>query len=305
MKLATDIYRQIELLKERGIVIDDIDKAKEILLDIGYYRLGFYLFPFEETYPRLHHRTHKVKDDTKLSDAVTLYYFDFDVRNILMRYICRIEVAIRTYLIYTLSNRYVEKPLWFVDEDIVDASFKKSFDRHYEEIRKNRSIKYHHRHYKEDRYAPAWKTLEFMTLGGILELYKKLNSNIDKMLISKHFGINQTRVFENYMEAIRHVRNICAHGGVLYDARLPKQLRKGPTDSVIPLEDGSRVGGAIKVIAYMLARVSSNRLHEMVIQLNEAYRVAVKKCPILQKIIEKSSSLKWDLQSVSQLEKYA
>lgn len=50
-KSATTIEQQLDLLKSRGLSIFDIEKAKEILLDIGYYRLGFYLFPFEKSYP--------------------------------------------------------------------------------------------------------------------------------------------------------------------------------------------------------------------------------------------------------------
>ena len=52
MKRATTIEEQIILLKDRGMTIEDEEKAKEILLDIGYYRLGFYWFPFEKTYPQ-------------------------------------------------------------------------------------------------------------------------------------------------------------------------------------------------------------------------------------------------------------
>jgi abortive infection bacteriophage resistance protein len=51
MKQATTIEEQIALLKNRGMIIGNEDKAKEILMDIGYYRLGFYWFPFEKTYP--------------------------------------------------------------------------------------------------------------------------------------------------------------------------------------------------------------------------------------------------------------
>ena len=40
-KSATTIEQQLDLLKSRGLSIFDIEKAKEILLDIGYYRLGF------------------------------------------------------------------------------------------------------------------------------------------------------------------------------------------------------------------------------------------------------------------------
>ena len=51
MKYATTLDEQVEKLKNRGLVINDEEKAKEVLLDIGYYRFGAYLFPFEKKYP--------------------------------------------------------------------------------------------------------------------------------------------------------------------------------------------------------------------------------------------------------------
>lgn len=39
---ATNVDRQIELLKGSGMLIEDEENAKECLLDIGYYRLGFW-----------------------------------------------------------------------------------------------------------------------------------------------------------------------------------------------------------------------------------------------------------------------
>ena len=47
MKTAKTIDEQIEILRSHGIIVNDECKAKEILHDIGYYRLGFYFFPFE------------------------------------------------------------------------------------------------------------------------------------------------------------------------------------------------------------------------------------------------------------------
>ncbi len=42
-KKAITIAEQIEKLKNRGLQFDLGEaKAKEVLLDIGYYRLGFY-----------------------------------------------------------------------------------------------------------------------------------------------------------------------------------------------------------------------------------------------------------------------
>ena len=37
MKYATTLDEQVEKLKNRGLVINDEEKAKEVLLDIGYY----------------------------------------------------------------------------------------------------------------------------------------------------------------------------------------------------------------------------------------------------------------------------
>lgn len=44
MKKALNIDQQIAKLKSHGMEFDNEEKAKEILLDIGYYRLGFYSF---------------------------------------------------------------------------------------------------------------------------------------------------------------------------------------------------------------------------------------------------------------------
>ena len=38
---AISIDEQIQLLRSRGMVINNEDKAKEVLFDVGYFRLGF------------------------------------------------------------------------------------------------------------------------------------------------------------------------------------------------------------------------------------------------------------------------
>ena len=55
---ARTLDQQIALLQNRGMEISDIEKAKEVLLDVGYYRLGFYWFPFEKSCPANQIRTH-------------------------------------------------------------------------------------------------------------------------------------------------------------------------------------------------------------------------------------------------------
>lgn len=269
MKKATTLDEQLELFRQRGVKIDDENKAKECLADIGYYRLCSYLFPFEKTYPKLSERTHEVVEETKLMDAVVLYYFDFDLRNILNRYLSRIEVALRTYITYTLSNKYKDSPTWFVDPAIMSSMFIKGFDEVYAPIKNKSVIKRHHQNYINDKYAPAWKTMEFMTLGNIESLYHNLKSLTDKLEICRHFGVNQTAVFENYIKAIRTIRNTCAHGGVLFDIRLPMSLKNGPAGH-FPAKNSNNLYCALKVIEFFIGGISLNRLNDMKDDISKA-----------------------------------
>ena len=125
-KFATTIEEQIKILESRGMIIPDVDKAKECLLDIGYYRLGFYWFPFEKTYPRKINRSHDFKAGTCFDYAIRLYYFDYELRNILLKYISRVEINFRTKLIYYASNKYKQDPFWYQNEEYIKQDFLKS-----------------------------------------------------------------------------------------------------------------------------------------------------------------------------------
>jgi hypothetical protein len=158
-KKATTLDEQIQLMRSRGIQIEDEGKAKEYLMDIGYYRLGFYMFPYEKSYPNLSRRTHKVAEGTRIEDAVRLYYFDYDLHTILSKYLRRIEVALRTKMIYEISNRYPENPVWFVDPEVIEDLFIRTFDKKIYTTLKRGSdaIKHHHKTHPRDTYPPAWK----------------------------------------------------------------------------------------------------------------------------------------------------
>ncbi len=169
--IATNLDQQIEKLQSRGMYFD-IEKAKvkELLLDIGYYRLGFYWCPFSV-------KNHIFTNKTKFSDIIALYYLDVDLRNVLMKYINRIEISFRSKIIYYVSNKYKDSPNWFVDSKVVSQKFIENIDKFYNQdfIRNNNPIKKHHSKYPKENYAPAWKTLEFFSFGTILKIYKSLN----------------------------------------------------------------------------------------------------------------------------------
>lgn len=284
-KPATTIDEQLDLLKTRGLAIQDEDKAREILLDIGYYRLGFYLFPFEKSYPQLRNRTHEYIDGATFEDAVKLYYFDFDLRLLLTRYLTRIEIAFRTALIYNLSNKYSPNSVWFISPAVVSRSYARDFENkvYTADFKRNPIIQRHHQKNPNDRFAPSWKTLEFMTFGAVMKLYEQLKERDDKILIAQKLGIRQVVTFESYMHTIREVRNACAHGHLLYDLRLPRRINRGPAH-ITPQESGNIVG-ALRVIRYMMAQISTKRADDLSASVKSLYEKLCMEAPNLKPLI--------------------
>ena len=79
------------LLKSRGLVISDEDKAVRYLESIGYYRLSAYMYPFLKV-PK---ETHQYKNGTTFQQVLNLYRFDKKLRMLLLNEIEKVEIAIR------------------------------------------------------------------------------------------------------------------------------------------------------------------------------------------------------------------
>jgi abortive infection bacteriophage resistance protein len=280
-QIATSIIEQIQKLKDRGMEFDlEETKVKEILLDIGYYRLGFYWKPFEID------EDHNFKKGAKFSDVITLYYLDVDLRNILNKYLIRIEINFRTKLVYFVSNKYKESPTWFADETVVKRKFINNLNTIYNNKFRssNKVITAHHKKYINHIHAPAWKTLEFFTFGTNLNLYRNLKSEEIQTRISNEFEIENSQKFQTIIGAMLELRNACAHGDVLYDFNLPLGV---PNFSVFGFigSDRQSISACYKVLKYLMQSISINRqqdLEKEIIELLDRYR----KNEVIQNIIE-------------------
>lgn len=250
------------MLVKRGMKVDDPERARQILLEIGWYRMSLYWFPFETRYPDMRSDEHRFRDGTEFHDAFLLYAFDFNLRNALLKPLERIETAFRTFVIYRVSTRYPESPAWFADKHVVNPVQARGFERaiYFPLKRQNPHIQLHHVRFPNDRFAPAWKTLEFTTLGTMCTLYSSLNSSQLRTDIAHHFGVAREEVFTQYLEIIRGLRNICAHGNVLYSYQPPHMLR-GPAmgGKEVPPRN---LNGALQVVEHFLGVISERLLME-------------------------------------------
>jgi len=248
------------------MIFDDEDKAEQILEDVGYYRLGFYWYYFQKDLKK-----HLFQENTYFSTVIDLYYIDVDLRFLLIKVLSRIEINLRTHIIYTVSNHYKNNPFWFADKRIMKNQFVDTLDDFYTDIKKkNKVISEHHRKYPNDKYAPAWKTLEFMTLGSLYTLFISLKEKNVKEEIASKYKIKSVKIFDNYFKVIFNIRNICSHTRVLYDLNhYIAVTEKG----IIPIQRNEKnsLNAYIEVISYFLQKISTNRAKEFQDNLKEIF----------------------------------
>lgn len=288
--IATTVEEQIKKLSERGIIFDnknDIEKAKEILLDIGYYRLGFYWYYFQDNKSHMFHR------DMKLDDIVTLYYFDFDLKMLLLRYIYRIEVHFRTQLIYLASNHYTENNTWYVDPKIVDHRILKEFNTIYFNLKaKSNTLIKHHEKYACD-FAPAWKVFEFLTFGQTFKFFTNLKNQELKKKISEVYGFRDVALLNNYVISLINIRNICSHNGVLFDHNQAIGIRRIPNLKYrVKTSNNTNLNASIRLLLFILSKVSKNRANDLESELQLLFANASRN-ELVNEIIK--SQIKFDL----------
>lgn len=100
-KPAFNIQDQINLLKVRGMIFKDEAAAPHFFANISYYRLKGYWWDMQDDPAQ-----HTFKADTYFEDIIDRYNFDRQLRLLLFDAIERIEIALRTKMIYILSLKY-------------------------------------------------------------------------------------------------------------------------------------------------------------------------------------------------------
>ncbi|WKK79335.2 Abi family protein [Marivirga arenosa] len=229
-KSPHSIDDQIELLKERGLTIDEKDLANHYLTHVSYYRLAGYWWPMQSDKEK-----HIFKEGSLFSDVIHLYNFDRELKLLVFDVIEKIEISLRTKLIYHLSHEY--DPWWFENVSLFNDSqaLIKTLYSLQEEVERSKEtfMKEHKKKYKNDcRFPPAWKTLELTSFGGLSKLYGNLKNTIkSKDVIAEDFGAVNHTYLPSWLQSIAQIRNICAHHARLWNKNLPgtvKLLSKPP-----------------------------------------------------------------------------
>ena len=231
---------QVELLISRGLLVSDKKRAERHLSNISYYRLSAYM----RTYKQI--ANGGILDDfipgTTWDMVYNLYVFD---RKLLWVFdaIERLEVAIRTQIIYQLSHKYGshwqdDKNIFNSPETITLRDGRKvvkdvyvDIQRHIkEQLNNNKAeefIQHYCRKYDSPENPPSWMSVEVMYFNHLSRICTELKNRSDKTEIAKYFFLPPD-IFCSWLHTINYVRNICAHHARLWNRGLditPKVLK--------------------------------------------------------------------------------
>lgn len=231
---------QLQLLKDRGMVVTDDVAALNYLERIGYYRLTAYWYSFRQfqvaqdpvTKQLSTVRTDQFETKTQFVDAVELYLFDKKLRLLVMDALERIEIGLRVDIAYLLGQRNtfahldatalhptfagkVDKRSGKTTFDIWQDKYKGLLDRSKEDFVK---------HYREKHgpHLPLWVAVEIWDFGAISQLLAMMKV-ADQQQIASKYGVNDWKVFKSWVRSLSYLRNLSAHHSRLWNRNMTDQ----------------------------------------------------------------------------------
>lgn len=219
------LEEQLKILKSRNVIIQDVFKAKQILLDNNYYYL---INGYKNLFLDKNSKTEQFIEGTKLDEIYYLYEFDRKIRIIFLEYILLLERKIDTYIAYEFSKEYGHKDYLIPINFNYIGKNKVLIDKFLNDINlevlhqyknSNKMITHYLNKYK---YVPLWVLIRIMSFGKVSKFYSFMKQK-EKNNISRKFNI-QSETLKVYLINLGNVRNICAHDEKLYDVLLKNRI---------------------------------------------------------------------------------
>jgi abortive infection bacteriophage resistance protein len=208
------VEEQVKNLLDQKLVLVDREYAMSFLNDVSYFRLikaySLGLKPKNGDY----------NDGVTFEQIVELYKFNCNFRQALFSDIERVEVNLRCRLANYFSSKY--GVLGYENkENFANADYHSEFiDDVAQELKRNAKspfVKNFQNNFKDSK-VPMYALVELFSFGTLSKFFKNMK-NEDKKAVALTYNIGYT-YFESWIESIAYVRNLCAHYGRLYNAKL-------------------------------------------------------------------------------------
>ncbi len=253
---------QLELLKQRDLIISNEPYALNKLKHINYYRLSAYFLPLQ--YKKDSPNKNKFFPNTSFENIIKLYYFDTELRKIIFEAIESIEIFLRTQIAYFHAQCY--GAFGYLDITTLRENYQTEFDELHKDIieEKTRSKEVFIKHFRDKYHTtdlPIWTVVEIISFGSLSKLFMLLKESEQNEVISCMGDINKV-VFFKWFKALSSVRNACAHHSRLWNKTLGVSFEVPRKNKLFEKLENShnKIFFALSVIEYILARIGEDEI---------------------------------------------
>lgn len=221
-KIFKTLDEQIDILRNKGLVVSDEAKTREILLRENYFFISGYRHLFTE-------EKDKFLSGTTFEELYATFLFDRAIRNTFFKNILVVENNIKSITSYQLSRKYGFKekdylnPENFSQDSLQSRQVYDVLNKVKRQIRVNgrkHSATFHYiEHYG---YIPFWILVKVLSFGIMAEFYDILKYE-DQEDISNFYKVNP-EVLGIYLSLLSNFRNVCAHEDILYDHKTQRLI---------------------------------------------------------------------------------
>ena len=267
------IAEQIDLFKKRGLTITDEKAATSFLLENNYYRISGYSLTL-----RKHDQFY---NNTTFDNIMDIYYFDYELRIALLKYIAKIEIKFKSIYAYLFCQKY--GPMGYLESShFTDLNeYNKIIQKTKKQVKKSLSNEAFIRHYLLDlnEDLPFWAYIEVFSISDISRLYKISDKQL-KQDVAEKMGFelkNRDEIVEKYMHGMTIIRNFCAHNCRLFNRLFATKpyLKKKDKQLLILDRNGNRdnnhLFGFILNMQYLLCEEDYKQLKNDIVRIKNKY----------------------------------
>lgn len=228
------IDEQLEILRSRGLQIEDCERAKRYLTRLGYYRLSGYWYPFRQFRNVDDGQTAELRSDdfmegSRFGDLIKLYVFDKKLRLLALDALERIEMALRVDVAHLLGE---SDALAHETPDCFHGNFGKRIDsrsgktghqiwleKYQQQVRRAGRTPFVSHHLGKYGSLPIWVAIEVWDFGMLSTLYEGMKYN-DKNKIALKYGASDGNEMAKCLRSLNFIRNVSAHHARLWNVNV-------------------------------------------------------------------------------------
>lgn len=275
LKRPLTLDEQLERLKEHGVIVEDLEEAKDFLRRVSYYRLTGYTLQF-----RKGPSVSDLAPGHKFSEICRIYEFDMQIRSLIRPYIEICEVYYKTHIAMVFALEKCSDPPYDQHYNPDNYYYKEGFKKVLERFEKEEGyysdsliVKHHKQNY--DGKMPIWVMFELMSFSDVSMLYSAMYKSSQEGIASD-IGIG-SKTLANHLHCMAVLRNKCAHTARLVNVRYnppaklsQKFLRDNPSVS------NDSLFAYLKVLLYRLPSDTMRvELKGKIVNLIEEYKDVV------------------------------